>query len=233
MAILLLAATLISAPGEEIVLRTGERIAVAGEIRVEGTQVVFRTPAGRLYSIALDEVDLEKTAADPDVPAAAGSAPEKAPEAEPAEAPPAERKLVVSKEEKERLLRELEGNRSGTEAPEQRALTREGLEEELDRREREREREGPWRAAARAIRERIAQSREAVERLRQRERRLDDEIMALLALGLDPGNHLLQRDQTRADLDRARASLAATEREMAGLEEEARRAGALPGWLRD
>src|ERR1700716_672374 len=92
--------TALSIPTTTLVLRTGERIGVDGTVRVDGGQVLFRS-GGSLYSIPAAEVDLEASRAT-ETPAPVR-----------VEAGP---KLRVSPEERERLLRDLEQNHSGTAA---------------------------------------------------------------------------------------------------------------------
>ena len=230
---ILLAAALFNGPIEILVLHSGHQIAVAGPIREDGTRLVFRTPAGVLYSLAVDEIDLDATeqlarASDP-----AEDDPEPASEAV---TPLPRRKLAVSEEEKQRLLDEISQNREGKPAPEQRSLSGEGLEEELERLDREREErkreERFWREKAGPLRERLEQARDEVAMLEARVRRLEDEVRMVYSLGLDPTGQLYQLDVARNGLEGARQRVLSAERAWAELQEQARRAEALPGWLR-
>lgn len=235
LAFLLLLATLFPAPPEAIVLLSGHRIAVEGEVREDGNRLVFKTAGGKLYSVPISEIDVE-----------ASLAPEEKKEPTPAPAPTADarplprRQIKVTDEEKRRLLDELAKNRSGQPAPEQRALTREGLEEELERADRKRESDEAsaerWRARARERREALQRGRDRLAALQEQERRLQDQILQLSSMGYSGDQmsaQILQLEQTRGMIDRAREAISAAERAWAQLEEDARRAGALPGWLRE
>ena len=234
--LILLAALLPQAP-DQILLRSGQAIPVRGEVREDGNRLVFTTPAGRLYSIPIEEVDLEamRRAAGPEVPSAG---------AESADAPPPSRKatrreILVSDEEKERLLEELSHNRRGQPAPVQKSLTPEGLEEELDRSDRKRAageiQAELWRERARVRRETLARAREQLASLQASERRIQDGILTLSSMGYSGDQmvgQIMQLENTRSQMDRTREAISAAERAWADLQEEARRAGALPGWLR-
>lgn len=230
---MLLAAALFYGPVETLVLHSGHQIAVAGPIREDGTRLVFRTPGGVLYSVAIDEIDVDATKQ------LAGIAERVEDESDPVidpVRPLPRRKLAVSEEEKQRLLDEISRNREGKPAPEQKSLTEEGLEEELDRLDREREQrqrdETFWRGQAGPVRERLERARDEVAMLEARVRRLEDEVRMVFSLGLDPTGQLYQLDMARNGLDGARQRVLSAERAWAELQERARRAGALPGWLR-
>ncbi|MFN2238902.1 MAG: hypothetical protein ABR524_05890 [Thermoanaerobaculia bacterium] len=234
--LILLAALLPKAP-EQILLRSGQAIPVRGEVREDGNRLVFATPSGRLYSIPIEEVDLEamRRAAGPESPSAGE---------ESADAPPPTRKdlpreIQVSDEEKKRLLDELSRNRRGQPAPVQKSLTPEGLEEELDRSARKRAADETqaelWRERARVRRETLARAREQFASLQASERRLQDEILTLSSMGYSGDQmvgQIMQLENTRSQMDRTREAISSAERAWADLQEEARRAGALPGWLR-
>src|SRR5581483_1667782 len=93
--------TALTIPTNTLVLRSGDRIAVEGTIVVEGQRVLFRS-AGGLYSVPSADVDFEATRAVEQTPMATAAV---------------RGKLRVSPEERDRLLRELEQNHSGTPAP--------------------------------------------------------------------------------------------------------------------
>jgi hypothetical protein len=88
-----------------------------------------------------------------------------------------------------------------------------------------------WRA-------RLADARERAERHRLFADALQSRVNALttdVAARDDPAARAVVRtdlDRTLAELERVRGELAAQERALADLEEEARRAGVPPGWLR-
>lgn len=242
---LLLAAMLAGAPAEQpagstsaeqpapyprIVLRSGKAIDVAAGFRVEGGKVLFRSPTGVLYSIAIDEVDFEAMAQPkiPDDPI----------EKQDVSARYPVKKLNVTPEERDRLLAELSKKtstpRSGVEVLSQNppkvseagAAVREATKGAEER----------WRADARAARAAV-ESREAeLRELKQRAVQLEDQLRTLLSSGYDPNTLSAQAN----DLDATRNRIEATEdalrdarRSLAELEDRARRAGVLPGWLRD
>jgi hypothetical protein len=76
-------------------------------------------------------------------------------------------------------------------------------------------------------RQRMKEARERVARLKQEVQRLE------AAVNQDPGSTTLAAQSRRVQLTKAREDLAAAERAIGDLEEEARKAGALPGWLRE
>src|SRR5512140_1534785 len=82
-----------------LILRNGSRFEVEGPIREEEGRIIFRS-GGSLYSILLRDVDLDATRAAITKPVVATN--------------DADRKLKVSGAERDRLLRELEQNHSGT-----------------------------------------------------------------------------------------------------------------------
>jgi hypothetical protein len=238
LAFLILLAALFPQAPEKILLRSGQAIPVRGEVREDGNRLVFTTPAGRLYSIPIEEVDLEamRRAAGPESPSAAEESGEEAP---PPPARVTRREIQVSDEEKKRLLEELSRNRRGQPAPVQQSLTPEGLEEELDRSARKRAADETqaelWRERARVRRETLARAREQLAALQATERRLQDEILTLSSMGYSGDQmvgQIMQLENTRSQMDRTREAITAAERAWANLQEEARRAGALPGWLR-
>lgn len=235
---LLLAVSLLEVPVVRLILRTGASIPVAGEIRSENEKLIFRTPAGVLYSIPLEEVDLEKTisqgttelkAVRLDQPSVSG---QKAPRK-----PAAARKLALSEEERKRLLEELSHNREGTPAPVQESLTPEGLEKALAENEKERaEREAQaesWRQLGRSARGAIEQATGELRALEDEQERLEEEVNQLVTQDLDPTGQLLQLDSVRSQITRAREAIVNAESAWVKLQDEARKAGALPGWLRD
>lgn len=92
-----------------------------------------------------------------------------------------------------------------------------------------------WRGRARALHEGVLQATETLELLTRRERRLNDEILGLLALG-HPESHLgrqaWQLQNTRDAIEAAALEIKRARRALADFEEEARREGVYPGWIR-
>lgn len=243
-AAMILAVTALATPSDEIVLRSGERIPVSGEVTLDGSRAVFRTTSGDLYSIPVAEIDVEATA-------------------DPSSRPPAPRRtrtdaenqalddlvrsmaskslsnrsLVVSEEEKRRLLDELKESR-GTPLPAQeyRPLTFDESESKP------REVAGPrtseewyWRDRARGYKEAVRQRKEELQMLIDREQRLSDEILHFLSLGYT-GNQIsyqvLSLAGVRDRIPYARLEVERAERALAQFMNDARRQGILPGWLR-
>lgn len=242
---LLLAAMLAGAPAEQsaggastqqplpyprIVLRSGTVIDIGGGFRVEGEKVLFRSPTGVLYSIAIDEVDFESMAR----PKISDDPVEK----HDVSARHPVKKLNVTPEERDRLLAELSKK---TSTP---RTDVEVLSPNLPRvseagaavREANKGAEERWRAEARAAREAV-ESREAELRtLKQRAVQLEDQLRMLLSSGYDPNTLSAQAnelDSTRNRIESAEDAVRDARQNLAELEDRARRAGIMPGWLRD
>ena len=93
--------------------------------------------------------------------------------------------------------------------------------------------EAYWRDEARRLRERVAGLREAITRLEADTRRLEADYYAW-----DDGayrDRVIKPswDKAREELATSRLDLPVAEKELAELPDRARRAGALPGWLRE
>jgi hypothetical protein len=221
-ALLLLAGILSLPPGAEyLVLRTGEAIPMAGSAELNGSRVVFRDPAGRLYSLDLQEVDQEETAR-----RASGR-----PAAEPTPAPV--RRLAVSEEEQRRLARELaksKGRRPALAAsPSPEPDSSRAGPPVRDRGEDEDE----WRSRARAAQAQVDRSRAQLEALQRHEKQLEAQLLMLRGYG----DHmltaqLLELERTRHALGLARDAVEEAKRAQFELQEEARVKDILPGWLR-
>lgn len=204
-----------------LVLRSGDRIAVEGPVRLENGVVTFRMN-GLLYSMPAVEVDEEATRR-----GAAATA--KATEAEEI------RRLKVSAEERDRLLRELEKNHGGDPIPADQVFppappppTR----GEVEQRKRD---ERSWRQMARDYEETVRRAYEELELIEQRIAQLQNEIRTFTGLGFAPRQFTYQTTrlvQAREQLPGARLEIARAERALAQFREDARREGILPGWLR-
>jgi hypothetical protein len=224
-AVLLLAVTLLG-DIDALILKSGHQLPVNGPVTLENGKLVFRHPSGVLYSIAASEVDLEATRE------ARGQEAEAEATGEAAEPRPV-RKLRVSAEEKERILREMEQSR-GVPSPPQ------SPEAEPSRRTEPvsatpRPDEAYWRGQSRRLEQQVQQHQENITLLTQQVRRLEDQLLAFLAMGVPPdqfGQHVLRLEDSRARLQQARLALSSAEREWDDFREQARRQGILPGWLR-
>jgi hypothetical protein len=93
--------------------------------------------------------------------------------------------------------------------------------------------EEKWRELARATRERVEESKTRISRLESEARKLENDFYAW-----DDGQYrdnVIKPawDKKREELETAREDLEAAEKALADLPEKARKAGALPGWIRE
>lgn len=93
--------------------------------------------------------------------------------------------------------------------------------------------EAHWRGRAAQVRERVSRAEEETKRLEAEAKRLENDFYAW-----SDGTYRDQVikpawDQAKDDLKKAREETDAANNAMADLEEEARKAGAPPGWLRE
>jgi len=209
----LLLLTALTIPTPTLVFRGGERIDVDGSVKVDNGQVIFRS-GGALYSVPEADVDLAATRA-------AGMTPVIKAETT--------LRLKVSEAERDRLLRELEQNHSGT--PTTAKLPVFAAEEPLpppgD--------EWTWRRDAQAYEESIRRAREELDLLTAKAAALRSHIAGLLSLGYKPQQFTYDSTQLQYTLDqipRAELEVGRAERAYAQFRENARRLGVLPGWLR-
>ena len=212
--LLLVTAASISQPfvTTTLILRNGTQFEVDGPIREEGGRIIFRS--GTLYSIPLDEVDLDATRAAVTKTVLVMNGPD--------------RKLKVSPAERDRLLRELEQNHSGgpVAAFEKVAESREPASNGD---------EWSWRNAARGHEEAILRAKENVALLRDRAELLKHQIEQFFALGYRANQFTYQSNELQLTLDQipaAELEVTRAERVYAQFREDARKQGILPGWLR-
>ncbi|HEV2063080.1 MAG TPA: hypothetical protein VGS00_00855 [Thermoanaerobaculia bacterium] len=93
--------------------------------------------------------------------------------------------------------------------------------------------EQKWREASRAAKKRVDDAKQRIEDLDAAAHKLEGDFYAW-----DDGQYRDRVikpawDKTKADLETARKDLAEAEKNLADLPERARKAGALPGWLRE
>jgi hypothetical protein len=93
--------------------------------------------------------------------------------------------------------------------------------------------EQAWRERARSARQRVEESKERVSRLEAESKKLENDFYAW-----DDGQYrdnVIKPawDKKREELETARRDLEAAEKDLADLPEQARKAGALPGWIRE
>lgn len=204
-----------------LVLRTGERIEVEGPVRRENGTVIFRVSNGALFSIPASEVDEVATR----------KAAEEKPE------PPPRKKLRVTPEERDRLLKDLENNHAGKPNTEEAWLNQPSPEpaQEKPRAAAAERDEWSWRNEARAHEEAIRQAEENLELLLDRIARLEDEIRGFLSLGYKPRQFTYQTTQlqwAREAVPQAELEVRRAQRAYDRFRDDARRQGVMPGWLR-
>ena len=211
----LLLLTALTIPTPTLVLRNGARIDVDGSVRQEAGRVIFRS-GGTLYSVPVNEVDLDATrAAGENVTLV---------KAEPG-------KLKVSKEERERLLRELEKNHAGTPASPESLKTPPAPRETPANSEDE----WAWRRSARAYEEAVRRAKEELQLLYDRAEQLRQQIRTLTSLGYRANQFTYQTSELQLTIDsipRAQLEIERAQRALEVFREDARKMGILPGWLR-
>ena len=231
----LLALTLLMPPAADaaIALRltSGETIIVDEEPVIEGRRVIFKVD-GRAFSLSRELVESIGPADDSDKPAAEA----------PADREP--QQLRVDAERASRLFEALSRPAAEAGAAERGETPPPRPEQNLPApvthppprtdvpHERE---ESYWRARSRSFHENLIQARETLALLTRRERRLNDEILGMLALGYDEsylGRQAWQLQNTRDDIEFAALEIKRAERALADFQAEARREGVYPGWLR-
>ncbi|HEY7113158.1 MAG TPA: hypothetical protein VIA45_09530 [Thermoanaerobaculia bacterium] len=93
--------------------------------------------------------------------------------------------------------------------------------------------EEKWKEIARQTRQRVADSQERVARLEGETKKLENDFYSWDD-GLYRDNVIKPAwDKKREELETARRDLEAAEKDLADLPEKARKAGALPGWIRE
>lgn len=193
-----------------LVLSSGDRLPVEGNVREENGTVIFRS-GGRLYSVAAAEVLRVE-------------------EEDQAPKEPPKRRLRVSEEKLRQLVAELEKNRGGTPPPPPPAAKPLPKEQQPPPQE-----EALWRSRARALEENIRRAQEEVALLESRVEELQAEISSLFALGYKPRDFTYQTTQlarTREAIPYAKLEVTRAQRAWDDFREEARKAGVMPGWLR-
>ena len=196
-----------------LVLRSGIRITVDGAVTQKDSRVVFRAVDGALYSLPASEVETSVAQTETTVP-------------------PVEKKkqpLKLSAEERDRLLRDLENNHTGTPAPAGQILTTPPpAKDQTDD-------EWRWRRESRAHEESLRRAKENVALLADRVERLQGEIRGLIGLGFKPNQFSLQAAQLQNALDQipyAQLEVTRAQRDLDEFRDDARKQGIMPGWLR-
>ena len=215
----LLLITALSIPTNTLVLRSGERILVDGLIQVDGEHVLFNSGGG-FYSV--DSADVDFDASQQTIaPASAAS-------------PLAGRsRLRGTPEERERLLKDLETNHSGTPAPAS-ALNVVPGPTPAERAQMSQD-EWSWRYQAQSYEEALQQAKENLDLLRTRAEQLKERIVGLLALGFKPESFTYDSTMlayTQNAIPSAELEVTRAERAWDQFRDDARRQGIMPGWLR-
>jgi hypothetical protein len=223
-AALLLALTISGAPiaapapvTTTLILRNGTRFEVEGPIREEQARIIFRT-SGALYSIPLADVDMDATRAAVTRPVVVTA--------------DSSKKLKVSSAERDRLLRELEQNHSGTPSE---ASSSGRISVPPEPQEPPKGDEWSWRAAARDHEEAVRRARENVDLLRNRAEALKQQIQQFFALGYHANQFTYQSSElevTLSQLPPAELEVTRAQRANDQFRDDARRQGIMPGWLR-
>jgi hypothetical protein len=213
----LLLLTALTIPTPTLVLRNGAHISVDGSVRQEEGRVIFRT-GGVLYSLPATEVDFEATrTAGINVTLVRGD--------------DDRMKLKVSREERDRLLRELEQNHNGTPAsPEGLRVPPPSPDMVANSSD-----EWTWRRNARAHEEAVRRAKEEVQMLYDRIDGLKQRIRSLAAQGFKPSQFTYETSELQLTYDsipRAQLEVERAQRELEQFRDDARRLGIMPGWLR-
>jgi hypothetical protein len=202
-----------------LILRSGDRIVVEGPVKEDKGVVTFRSN-GLLYSLPASEIDEAAT---------------QAAEVASKKAQDDVRRLKVSAEERDRLLRELEKNHEGQPIPPDQVLPplppppsrAEARQTKAD--------EQAWRQMARSHEENVRRAYEELELLEEEIDQLQREIWSFTSLGYKPHQFTYQTTRlayARERIPAANLEIRRAERALEQFREDARREGILPGWLR-
>lgn len=215
----------------QLILRNGDRYSIDGPIREEQGRVVFRQAGGALYSIPLTEVDLAATraAAMPQTAIVVRPDPPAVPRSKEAV------KLKVSDAERDRLLRELEKNHSGTPASPQKPLDEILPPPTKQETEAAKQDEWTWRNRARGYEEAVRRAEENLALLHDRIEQLEQQIIGFTQLGYKPRQFTYQTTELQYARDQVptlQLEVTRAKRAWDQFRDDARRQGVLPGWLR-
>jgi len=212
-----------------LTLDGGSRI--EGEIieRANG-RVVVKTASGLLYSLSETSIRSEISTPAPAQPV------KKTPPRPPERASRLpELKIRVADAEKKRLLAELSKNHSGKNAPKQSWEIDKPRPVEEKFEVTEKSDESYWREESRKRVEAVRQATEQLELMTRREREIEDTVRMMLLSGVNPdhlGHQMNALNDTRTMREQARLEIGRAQRDLTALQEDARREGILPGWLR-
>jgi hypothetical protein len=213
----LLLITTLTFPTSVLVLRSGKRIHTDGSVAIENGVVTFRN-AGALYSVRESDVDLDASRAIVVTP--------------PEQRSESAWKLKVSREERDRLLRDLEQNHSGG-TPVVAPMPSTAKSPQLAAQDSPQEWE--WKQRAQQYEESVRRAHEELDLLRECVEQLESRVRGLLLQGFKPQQFTYDTSQlefNREQIPHAELEVRRAEREYATFLDNARRQGILPGWLR-
>jgi len=215
-ALLLLLITTLTIPTPSLIFRNGDHVDVDDGVRIEQGHAIFRS-GGTLYSVPESEIDLSATRAVAAVPVVKADS---------------TLRLKVSAQDRDRLLRDLEQNHSGT--PTTAKLP--PLPPYVPEREQlSNSEEWSWRRDAQTYEETIRRAQENLDLLRTKADQLRGHIAGLLSLGYKPHQFTYDSTQLQNALEQipyAELEVQRAERAYEQFKENARRQGIPPGWLR-
>jgi hypothetical protein len=232
--VILLAASFLTSPVEQIVLRSGAVMNVTEVVRLERGRVIVAGADGALFSIRLSDIDVEATDARLQAdgkPDGTRDAPRQPATDEREDLP---RKLPVSEDEKRRILAEMEKRSHTGRASPQPTYAEE--EPDLKVAVRGKSDEEEWRRRSRAHRDAVERAQRELDLAIRQERQLNDVVLFLAGRSGDASNYgylVHQLQDVRSMIPRLRISLEQAERAWQRFQDDARRQGVLPGWLRD
>ncbi len=232
-ALIFAAASFLTSPVEEIVLRSGQIIPVEELVRIERGRLVFVTSGGTLYSLRLSDLDVEKT--DARLPANQRESSGTLEGEVSNETEAGLRKLPVSEEEKARILAEME-TRSHTGRQSVPVITvRDEPPAAAKTETQSADEEWKWRENARQYREAIERAKERLAAARQREKELNDMLLFFAGGTGDATNYsylVVQLGDLRSMIPQLESEVRRAESAWTAFQEDARQRGILPGWLR-
>lgn len=202
-----------------LVLRSGERIDLGGKAREEKGRVIFRSASGTLFSLPLEEIDLDATAAAAAHPLVAHA--------------DTTLRLKASEEQRKRLISDLENNHAGK--PRELEPVHPSAPPDPVTQATKADEEWSWRNRAKSYQEAIRRAQENRDLLAQKAEALRSHIASLLSLGYKPTQFSYDAtvlQHTIEQIPYAELDVTRAERAYADFQEEARQRGVLPGWLR-
>lgn len=213
--LLLLTALTVQTP--TLVLKGGKRIDVDGSVRQEESRVIFRS-GGVLFSLPVAEVNFEATRT-------AGL------NVTVVRTEDDRMKLKVSREQRDRLLRELAQNHNGTPANPDGLRTPPPSPDTVQNTGDE----WTWRRNARGYEEAVRRAKEELQMIQDRIEGLKQRIRSLASQGFKPNQFSYETSELQLAYEaipRAELEIERAQRSLDQFRDDARRQGVMPGWLR-